>query len=56
MALKPFGVFVAIAGLRREGLVHISQLASRRVETADEVVSVGDEVKVVVLSARDGRL
>ena len=55
--LKAFGAFVRIDGYRKEGLVHISQLVNgRRVETPDEVVAPGDEVKVIVLSTDNGRL
>ena len=43
-----FGVFVDI-GVHQDGLVHISQVASRRVRHPSEVVQVGDVVKVVVL-------
>jgi polyribonucleotide nucleotidyltransferase len=41
----PFGAFVEILP-GREGLVHISQLADRRVERTEDVVKVGDEVIV----------
>ena len=44
-----FGAFVDI-GVHRDGLVHISQLSSRRVRHPSEVVSVGDVVTVWVLS------
>ena len=43
-----FGVFVDI-GVHQDGLVHISQVADRRVRHPSEVVSVGDVVKVLVL-------
>ncbi|MCI9120711.1 MAG: RNA-binding transcriptional accessory protein [Oscillibacter sp.] len=43
-----FGVFVDI-GVHQDGLVHISQVADRRVRHPSEVVSVGDVVKVAVL-------
>ena len=43
-----FGVFVDI-GVHQDGLVHISQVADRRVKHPSEVVSVGDVVKVLVL-------
>lgn len=47
--LAPFGAFVELEpGV--EGLVHISQLADRRVDTPEEVVKEGDEVEVRVLS------
>ncbi|WP_404452861.1 30S ribosomal protein S1 [Virgibacillus necropolis] len=43
-----FGVFVDIGGI--DGLVHISQLSHQHVEKASDVVSEGQEIKVVVLS------
>jgi len=45
--LADFGVFVDIGGV--DGLVHISDLAWHRVKSPDEIVSVGDEVEVIVL-------
>jgi small subunit ribosomal protein S1 len=46
--LTNFGVFVELEpGL--EGLLHISELAEHKVETAEEVVTVGDEIEVRVL-------
>ena len=42
-----FGAFVEILP-GREGLVHISQLAPRRVERVEDVVRVGDEIMVKV--------
>ncbi|MBQ3661720.1 MAG: helix-hairpin-helix domain-containing protein, partial [Firmicutes bacterium] len=44
-----FGAFVDI-GVHQDGLVHISQLADKFVKHPSEVVSVGDVVKVRVLS------
>lgn len=41
-----YGAFVDVGGI--DGLVHISDLAWERVKTPEEVVSVGDEVKVIV--------
>ncbi len=46
--LAPFGAFVDI-GIGRDGLVHISQLSSNRVEKVEDVVKVGDTVSVRVL-------
>lgn len=43
-----FGVFVDIGGV--DGLVHISQLAHEHVEKASDIVSVGQKLKVEVLS------
>src|SRR5215813_2273025 len=43
-----FGVFVELeAGL--EGLLHVSELSDGKVENAEEVVKVGDEIEVKVL-------
>jgi uncharacterized protein len=44
-----FGAFVDL-GVHRDGLVHISQMADRRVNHPSEVVRVGDVVTVWVLS------
>jgi len=49
--LADFGAFVELEpGI--EGLIHISQLADRRVSRPDEVVKPGDEVSVKVISVR----
>jgi small subunit ribosomal protein S1 len=46
--LVPFGAFVRVAdGI--EGLVHISELSSKHVELAEQVVAVGEEVFVKVI-------
>ncbi|HTU89343.1 MAG TPA: Tex-like N-terminal domain-containing protein [Gemmataceae bacterium] len=49
-----FGAFIDI-GLKDSGLVHISQMANRYVRNPYEVVSVGDVVKVWVLSVDQER-
>ena len=49
-----FGVFVDI-GVHQDGLVHISEVAARRVRHPSEVVKVGDIVKVIVLSVDEKR-
>ena len=43
-----FGAFVDV-GVKQDGLVHISQLADRYVKDPNEVVKVGDKLKVRVL-------
>ena len=45
--LMAFGAFVEIAP-GKEGLVHISKLDSKRVEKVEDVVSIGDEILVMV--------
>ncbi|MBR6206512.1 MAG: RNA-binding transcriptional accessory protein [Oscillospiraceae bacterium] len=49
-----FGAFVDI-GVHEDGLVHISELCDRYVRHPSEVVSVGDVVKVAVLSVDEKR-
>ncbi len=44
-----FGAFVDV-GVKHDGLVHISEMADRYIKNPSEVVSVGDIVKVKVLS------
>ena len=44
-----FGAFVDI-GVHQDGLVHISEIANRRLRHPSEMLSVGDVVKVIVLS------
>jgi len=46
--IMPFGAFCEIAP-RKEGLVHVSELASHFVKNVEEVVKIGDEIKVKVI-------
>ena len=45
--IMSFGAFVEIGG-GKEGLVHISKISSKRVEKVEDVLKVGDQVKVKV--------
>ena len=49
-----FGAFVDI-GVHQDGLVHISQIANRRIRHPSEVLRVGDIVKVWVLSIDEAK-
>lgn len=54
--LMKFGVFVEILP-GKEGMVHVSQLATRRVEEPEDVVHEGDEIMVKVTEIDDkGRI
>jgi polyribonucleotide nucleotidyltransferase len=54
--LMAFGAFVEILP-GKEGLVHISELANYRVPRVEDVVNIGDEVKVLVTEIdRQGRI
>lgn len=59
--ISPFGVFVEVSlpaqagkdGTKLEGLVHVSEMSFSHVVDPNEVVSVGEKVKVVVLPKRE---
>ena len=46
--LRPFGAFVDLGGV--EGLIHVSELAWTRVNHPADVLKVGDQVRVYVMS------
>ncbi len=48
VSIKEFGAFVEFAP-GKEGMVHISRIANRRIDKVEEVVNIGDKVKVVCL-------
>ncbi len=52
--IEEYGAFVELAPNVR-GLIHVSELADRRVNHPRDVVSVGDEVKVAVLEVDNKR-
>jgi small subunit ribosomal protein S1 len=53
--IADFGVFVEV-GPEVEGLIHISELSTKRIEKPDDVVKVGDSVKAEILTIdRDAR-
>ena len=47
VGFKPFGAFIDIGGI--EGMLHISELSHSRVEKPEDVLSLGQEIDVVVL-------
>ena len=47
-SLTSYGAFVDIGGV--DGMVHVSELSWNRIKTPAEVVSVGDEIDVYVIS------
>ena len=52
--IVPFGAFVEL-GSSIEGLVHISEMAARHIDTPAQVVKVGDEIKVKVMEINPER-
>ncbi len=53
--IMDFGAFVNFLG-KQDGLVHISQLAAKRVEKVSDVVKEGDEVNVKVIGFDRGKV
>ena len=52
--IVPFGAFIAL-GAGIEGLVHISEMAGRHIETPAQVCKVGDTVKVKIMEVNPER-
>ena len=57
VAVKDYGAFVDL-GLEFNALLHVSQISYNRLFNVDQVLSVGDEIKAMVLSydANRGRV
>ena len=53
--IMPFGAFVQITPIK-DGMIHISKLARERVEKVEDVVNIGDKVKVKVLGIDMGKI
>ncbi len=54
-SLMPYGAFVDL-GDHISGLVHISQIAKKRIESPGEVLKMGQEVKAKVLKVENGKI
>ena len=52
VSIQPFGAFVNLLP-GKDGLLHISRVAKGRVEKVEDVLNVGDEVKVQVIEVDD---
>lgn len=54
-SLQSYGAFIRLEnGL--SGLVHISQISTQRIKSADQVLHVGDEVDVKIIGIKDGKI
>jgi small subunit ribosomal protein S1 len=53
-SIQPWGAFIDLGGVT--GLLHISQISQARLKRVDEVFSVGDSIKVLVLKDDPGRI
>ena len=54
-SLQTYGAFINL-GNGLSGLVHISQISTQRIKSADQVLHVGDEVDVKVIGIKDGKI
>ena len=48
VSIKEFGAFIEFAP-GKEGMVHISKISKERIDHVEDVLTLGDEVKVVCL-------
>ena len=53
--IMPFGAFVQITPIK-DGMIHISKLSKERVEKVEDVVNIGDKVRVKVLGIDMGKI
>lgn len=53
--IKPYGAFIDL-GDGVSGLVHISQISQKRVESVEAVLKEGQDVKVKVIGIKDGKI
>ncbi|MEE8835955.1 MAG: S1 RNA-binding domain-containing protein [Eubacteriales bacterium] len=54
-SIQSYGAFIDL-GDGLSGLVHISQISRKRVKSVEDVLKVGQEVKVKVIAIKDGKL
>lgn len=53
--IASYGAFVSI-GEGLSGLLHVSQIADRRIKSPNEVIKLGDEVTVKIIDIKDGKI
>lgn len=56
VSIKPYGVFVDFKG--QSGLLHVSEISHARIENVEDVLSVGDDLKIVIIGIdkRSGKM
>lgn len=54
--IEPFGAFVKFMGGFKEGLVHISQMYHARINQVEDMVKLGDTVKVLFMGMDKGKI
>ncbi|MDO4564897.1 MAG: polyribonucleotide nucleotidyltransferase [Clostridia bacterium] len=57
VGIKDFGAFINLAG-NKDGLLHISRMANKRVEKVEDVMNMGDQVlvRVIDIDAKTGKI
>lgn len=53
--IQTYGAFVKLEN-RLSGLVHISQISQKRIKSPDEVLKVGDKIKVKIIGIKEGKI
>ncbi|XP_035536759.1 nucleolar protein of 40 kDa [Morone saxatilis] len=58
VSVQTYGAFVRLPGYKKEGLVHVSEMSATRVESASEIVDMGEQVwiKVIGKEIRDDKV
>ncbi|XP_072303618.1 zinc finger CCHC domain-containing protein 17 [Eucyclogobius newberryi] len=49
VSVQTYGAFVRLPGYKNQGLVHVSEMSASRVESASEIVDVGEQVWIKVI-------
>ncbi|XP_019729738.1 zinc finger CCHC domain-containing protein 17 isoform X2 [Hippocampus comes] len=49
VSVQTYGAFVRLPGYKKEGLVHVSEMSATRIESAAEIVDVGEKVWIKVI-------
>jgi len=55
VGISPFGVFVEF-GESLKGLIHISELSWQRIENIENIIKIGEKVKVKIISFDDAKI
>lgn len=57
VGIKDFGAFINLVG-NKDGLLHISRMANKRVEKVEDVMNLGDQVlvRVIEIDAKTGKI
>ncbi|CAG5891620.1 unnamed protein product [Menidia menidia] len=49
VSVQTYGAFVRLPGYKKQGLVHVSEMSASRVESASEIVDIGEQVWIKVI-------